>query len=61
MFDLLESELEKKGIKEIEIFFNMIYNKIGNLFINYEIFNTIEIRNEFENKINLIIEESINN
>ena len=39
----------------------MIYNKIGNLFINYEIFNTIEIRNEFENKINLIIEESINN
>ena len=60
-FDLLENELEKKGIKEIEIFFNMIYNKIGNLFINYEIFNTIEIRNEFENKINLIIEESINN
>jgi hypothetical protein len=60
-FDLLESELEKRGIKEIEIFFNMIYNKIGNLFINYEIFNTIEIRNEFENKINLIIEESINN
>ena len=58
-WNCLEIELQNKGIKEVEIFLNMICYKIGDFFKNYESFNNIEIRNEFEKKVNSIIEESI--
>ena len=46
---------------ETEIFLNMISYKIGDLFTNYENFFNVEIRNEFEKKVNSIIEENIKN
>ena len=58
-WNCLGSELQKIGILEIEIFLNMICYKIGDLFKNYENFINVEIRNEFEKKVNSIIEESI--
>ena len=56
----MENALKAKGINEIQIFLNYIYPKLSNILKNCHLINTIEIRLNLENKINEMIDDSIN-
>ena len=67
-FELIISDWKKirellklKNINNIQIFMNLLFPKIINLFYSKDKFDTNKKREEFENKINNIIEEIINN
>ena len=57
---LLEEALREKSIQFIEIFMNLIFTKLSKLLKNCEYLQTIEERNNFEDKIENIIKESLN-
>jgi len=57
---LLEKALKEKSIQSIEIFMNLIFTKLSKLLKNCEYLQTIEERNNFEDKIENIIKECIN-
>ena len=59
-YNFLENALKAKGINEIQIFLNYIYPKLSNILKNCPLINTIEIRLNLENKINEMIDDSIN-
>ena len=56
---LLEEALKEKSIQFIEIFMNLIFTKLSKLLKNCEYLQTIEERNNFEDKIENIIKECI--
>ena len=56
----LENALKAKGIHEIQIFFNMICNKLSDCLSKCPLVNTIEIRKNIENKVNDIVNNCIN-
>ena len=56
---LLEEALKEKSIQFIEIFMNLIFTKLSKLLKNCEYLPTIEERNNFEDKVENIIKEGI--
>ena len=59
-WNILKDELATKGINFIQIYFNMIYPDIKNIFMNSTMMNTKENRASFEREINNYIENSFN-
>ena len=57
----LKNELINRNIREIQIFFNIIFPKLSQKLKNAENFNTNQKRIEFERSINALVEETINN
>ena len=55
-----ENALKAKGINEIKIFLNYIYPQLSSTLKKYLSINKKEIRLNLENKINEIIDNSIN-
>ena len=58
-FILLENELEKKGIKEIEIFMNFIFKDLFNKLHDKECINKYEDLIKFEEEIEILIQEKL--
>ncbi len=56
----LEKALKAKGIHEIQIFLNMIYNSLSDCLYKCPLINTVEIRNNVEKKVNEIVNNCIN-
>jgi ribosomal protein S6 len=59
-YKFLENALKAKGINEIQIFLNYIYPQLSNTLKKTPSINTKEIRLNLENKINEIVDNSIN-
>ena len=55
----LKMRLEQKGVDNIKIFLNLIFNKLFDIIINSSDMSTTEKRSEFELKINNIVKEKI--
>ena len=60
-WNLLKFELGKKGINQIQIYLNMIYQQVKELINNTSDMTTIEKRKSFETQFNNYIENSLNN
>ncbi len=60
-WNLLRKALFDKQIQNPQIFFNVIIPKLVELINKYEDIETIEKRNEFEENINLLVNETIQN
>ena len=58
-WNYLKKALDLKGINHIQIFMNLIYPKLSELIINCPLLNTIELRKDFETKVNELIELKI--
>ena len=58
-WNLLKESLQQKNISSIQIFMNMIFKKLAKLIKNCKILNTNLEREEFENKVEKLIEECI--
>ena len=59
-WNLLKKELEKKNILNIQIFINTIFNDVAKLIIESNDMKSIEQRNEFEDKMNKLVDKAIN-
>ncbi len=59
-FILLQNELEKKGIKKIDIFMNFIFNDLFKVLHNRKCINNFEELIEFENELEKLIEDKFN-
>ena len=57
----LKTELINRNVREIQIFFNLIFPKLSQKLKNAGNFNTNDQRIVFERSINTLIEETINN
>ena len=60
-WNILKKELIEQNVSEIQIFFNLIFPKLSEKINNTGNFNTPELRINFENSINSLVEEVINN
>ena len=60
-WDLLSKSLKDESIQSIEIFMNLIFPKLSDLIKGTNSLNTLEERNIFEEKVELIIKECISN
>ena len=58
-WNLLKESLQQKNISSIQIFLNMIFKKLAKLINNCKILNTNLEREEFEKKVEKLIEECI--
>jgi len=59
-FILLQNELEKKGIKKIDVFMNFIFNDLFKVLHNRKCINNFEELIEFENELEKLIEDKFN-
>ena len=59
-FILLQKELEKKGIKKIDIFMNFIFNDLFKILHNKECINSFEDLINFENELEKLIQDKFN-
>ncbi len=57
---LLEKYLKEKNIDSIQIFLNSIFSNLYNVIVSSGEMSTVEERNQFEDKINEMIESAIN-
>ena len=57
-WNILKDALQSKGIQIIQIFFNMIFNKLAEKLKNCPELKTIEAREQFESEIEIMLEES---
>ena len=60
-WEIIQTILTEKGINNIKIFMNIIFDKIKELMKNIEDMSTIEKRQEFETNIKEYIDQLINN
>ena len=60
-WNLLKKALVEKGINEIQIFLNIIFEKLSNIINNSNNFEESKLRIKFEDEINKLIEETIKN
>jgi hypothetical protein len=60
-WNLLKNEINNKGIEKIQIFLNIINQKLFNIIKKYNNFEEKEKRNLFEDEINKLCEETTNN
>ena len=60
-WNLLVRAIKEENIDNAQIFINMLFNDLFKLIINSEGMNTIEQREKFEDNINNIVNEAINN
>ncbi len=60
-WNLLKKELVEKGINNIQIFLNVIFEKLSKIIYNSNNFEESKFRKEFEDKINKLIEENVQN
>ena len=60
-WNLLKKALFEKGIQNCQIFINVILPELFEVMKQYENLETIEKRNEFEEKINVLINNTISN
>ena len=58
---LLRESLERKNISSIQIFMNMIFNRLSKLIKECKTLTTEEEREKFENEVELLIENCIEN
>ena len=59
-FFLLKKELEKNGIKKIDIFMNFIFHDLFQVLHNKKCINNFEALNKFENELENLIQDKIN-
>ena len=60
-WELLKKSLVEKGINNIQIFLNIIFGKLSTIINNSNNFEKSELRKQFEDKINQLIEDNIKN
>ena len=58
-WNLLKKALDLKGINNIQIFMNLIIPKLNILISECSLFENVDLRKNFENKVNELIEEKI--